>query len=69
MTTHTIKYEYDDGKKLAPHKIIYWCGRKQGYERFNFMDAQHLALAVGGSIQPCKNCVKAIIRELKKELD
>ena len=66
MSKHVIKFTYDDGKKLS--KPILWCGRESmGYE-FEFQDAQHVALAVGGSIQPCKNCVKAIIKELEKEL-
>ncbi len=66
MTRHVIKYEYDDGKKLEVP--ILWCGRESiGFE-FEFKDAQHVALAVGGSIAPCKSCIRAIIRQLNKEL-
>lgn len=65
MARHTIRVTHHNGKKLF--KNIYWCGRQGG--DFAFLDAQHLALSVGGSIQPCKNCIKAIIKELQKELD
>lgn len=66
LARHTIRVTHHDGKKLL--KPIYWCGR-QGMGEFSFLNAQHLALSVGGSIQPCKACVKAIIKELQKELD
>jgi len=66
MSTHVIKYEYEDGEKLK--KPILWCGKEGKSMTFYFIDAQHVALAVGGSIQPCKNCIKAIIKELQKEL-
>ena len=66
MSRHVIKFEYDDGKKLSVP--ILWCGRKSNGCDWYFQDAQHVALAVGGSIQPCKNCIKAIIKELEKEL-
>ena len=66
MIKHVIKYEYDDGEKLK--KPILWCGREATGMDFYFQDAQHVALAVCGSIQPCKNCIKAIIKELQKEL-
>lgn len=66
MVRHVIKYEYDEGARLK-HPIS-WCGKElKGYD-FKFSDAQHVALAAGGSIQPCKNCIKAIIRNLEKEL-
>ena len=67
MTRHVIKYEHgDNGEELANAEL--WCGRRSTGVRFEFQDAQHVALAVGGSIQPCKSCVKAIIKELSKEL-
>ena len=66
MSKHVIKFEYDDGEKLE-HPTL-WCGRKSTGFEFEFKDAQHVALAVGGSIQPCKNCIKAIIKKLEKEL-
>ena len=66
MSSHVIKYEYWDGKKLI--KPIIWCGRESHGMDWMFKDAQHVALATGGSIQPCKNCIKAIIKELSKEL-
>ncbi len=65
MPSHVIKYDHKDGVRLARPST--WCGR-QTHSSFAFLDAQHVALAVGGSIQPCKNCVKAIIKELEKEL-
>ena len=65
MSRHVIKFEYSDGVKLESPQL--WCGRKAVME-FMFSDAQHVALSAGGSISPCKNCVKAIISELKKEL-
>lgn len=68
MATHVIKYEYNDGKKLI--QPVTWCGRKVWRSHgFLFQDAQHVALASGGSVQPCKSCIKAIIKELKKELE
>ena len=67
MTSHVIKYTHDDGEKLrAP---LLWCGRKlNGTFEWAFQDAQHVALAVGGRIAPCKNCIKAIIKQLSEEL-
>lgn len=65
MSRHVIKYEYDDGVKLkAPES---WCGIyiKDGWK---FNGAQHVALSAGGSIQPCKRCIKAIIKNLEMEL-
>jgi len=63
---HVIKYTHNDGKKLdAPE---YWCG-EIGYDRqWHFLDAHHLALSVGGSVQPCERCVKAVIKALETEL-
>ena len=66
MSRCVIKYEYEGGLKLPLPEL--WCGRKStGYD-FAFKDAQHVALSAGGSIAPCKSCVKAIIKELEKEL-
>jgi len=67
MSRHVIKYTHWDGKKLdAP---LLWCGRKSGGNlEWAFLDAQHVALAAGGSVQPCKNCIKAIIKQLSEEL-
>ena len=66
MKVHTIRYEYEDGKKLR--FPIYWCGRKHNEFNFAFTDTHHLALGVGGSQSPCKECIKAVIKELEKEL-
>jgi len=66
MANHVIKFQYKDGKKLA--QPILWCERKSKWGQWYFQDAHHAALAVGGSIAPCKNCIKAIIKELSKEL-
>ena len=64
---HTIKYEYEDGKPRE--KNLYWCGRESIIKHeWAFKDAGHLSLSVGGSVQPCKRCVSAIIKELGKEL-
>jgi hypothetical protein len=66
MSRHVIKFEYDNGVKLD--RPILWCKKDYNPHQFVFNDAQHVALSVGGSIQPCKNCIKAIIKELSKEL-
>ena len=66
MAAHVIKLEYDNGKKLNIPTL--WCGNDNNGMSFCFMDAQHVALAAGGSIAPCQNCVKAIIKELQREL-
>ena len=66
MTNHVIKFEYEDGKKLT--NPVLWCGETRPANKWNFVDAQHVALAAGGSIQPCKKCIKAIIQELEKGL-
>lgn len=63
---HAVKLTHINGDELA--KPVYWCGRFAKRFDWYFSDAQHLALSVGGSQQPCKNCIKAIIKELKKEL-
>lgn len=66
MGNHVIKYTYDNGKKLDTPTL--WCGAN---DRGFFQDAQHAALAAlaaGGSIQTCRLCIKAIIKELEKEL-
>jgi hypothetical protein len=65
MSKHIIKYTHDDGKELL--KPTLWCGRENKLG-WLFQDAQHAALAVGGSVAPCKNCIKAIVKELSKEL-
>ena len=65
MSKHVIKLEYEDGEKLETP--VLWCGRKSTGYKFEFHDAQHVALAVGGSIAPCKSCIRAIIKELEKE--
>lgn len=66
MGRHVIKFEYNDGIKLE--RPIVWCGEDVTNNQWLFQDAQHVALAVGGSIEPCSNCIKAIIAELQKEL-
>lgn len=65
MAAHIVKYEYENGIKLQVP--ILWCGRKY-MGNWAFKDVQHVALSVGGSIQPCKLCIKAIIKTLSKEL-
>ena len=62
---HVIKHEYKDGEKLSAPTL--WCGRKADGS-WCFTGASHVSLAVGGSVQPCKDCIKAIIKELEKEL-
>ena len=62
MKRHVIKFEYEDG-----NKVVLWCGR--GHDGgWAFKDAGHVAIAVGGSVAPCKNCIKSIIKELEKEI-
>jgi len=63
---HTIKLTHIDSQKL--NKDVYWCGRFRKSFDWCFSDAQHLTLSVGGSVQPCKSCIKSIIKELEKEL-
>jgi len=68
MAKHVIKRTHNKvGEKLRQE--VLWCGRLRNSWQWCFLDAQHVALAVGGSQQPCKSCIKAIIKELKKELD
>lgn len=66
MSKHVIKYTHRDGQTLD--KPTLWCGREFHTYDWHFQDCHHVALAVGGSVQPCKNCIKAIIKELQKEL-
>jgi hypothetical protein len=65
MVRHVIKYEYNDGVKLKNPEA--WCGKLLNND-FAFQDAQHVALAAGGSVQPCKKCIKQIIKALESEL-
>ena len=64
MKRHIIKFEYENGVKLSAPVV--WCGRPATYSQWLFQDAQHAALSVNGEIEPCRNCVKAIIKELEK---
>ena len=67
MAAHTIKHTHEDGNKLE--SPIYWCGKKSNPYQWCFLDTHHLALSVGGSVAPCKNCVKAIIKTLNIEVN
>ena len=64
MTNHVIKYDHIEGVKLK--KPVVWCLSEHDHG-WLFKNAQHVALAVGGSVSPCKACVKAIIKQLEKE--
>ena len=66
MQRHVIKLKHEDGVKLV--QPIVWCGYLITHRQWLFQDAQHVALSVGGSVEPCANCIKAIITELQKEL-
>ena len=66
MEKHVIKLDHEDGVKL--NQPIVWCGHPVTHRQWLFQDAQHVALSVGGSVEPCANCIKAIITELQKEL-
>ena len=66
MSRHILKYEYDNGVKLE--LPIYWCSQLASKSDWAFIDIDHAALSVGGSVAPCKNCIKAVIKELQKEL-
>ena len=66
MARHTIKYTHKNGVELDEPEA--WCGRSIEAMEWHFKDAQYLAWSAGGSIQPCRNCVKAIIKELEREL-
>ena len=67
MAAHVIKLEYENGEKLD--SPLYWCGVSGSYQNWHFLDSQHLALAAGGSVSACESCVKAIIKELSREID
>lgn len=67
MARCTIKNQNTYGMQVL--RSTSWCGRYLDFDEWAFEDAQHLALVGGGSVQPCKSCVKAIIKELEKELD
>ncbi len=67
MTAHITKHTHEDGKELE--KLMFWCGRESNGCEWHFLDTHHAALAVGGSVQPCKSCVRAIVREFMKELE
>lgn len=58
MSKHVIKHTHKDGEELRTPTL--WCGRK--YYNYNpaFLGVEHVALAAEGSVQPCKNCIKAI---------
>lgn len=64
MKKHIIKYEYRDGVKLARHEIETWCGYAPQFSDWLFQDAQHAILSVEHESlnQPCKRCIKAIIK-------
>ena len=64
MTKHIIKYEYRDGVKLAKHEVETWCGYVPQFSDWLFQDAQHAILSIEqeSRIQPCKRCIKAIIK-------
>lgn len=66
MEKHVIKFKSERGVKLK--QPIVWCGYIINSKQWLFEDAQHVALSVGGSVEPCANCIKSIISELKKEL-
>ena len=65
MSSHVIKRTHEYGNLITP---VLWCGTKYSSMSWYFQDTQHVALAVGGSVQPCKECIKAIITALEKEL-
>jgi len=63
---HVIKYTHDNGIELP--RPTAWCGHTIQRHEWHFQDAQHAALAAGGSVQPCKLCVQAIVNALSVEL-
>lgn len=67
MTAHITKEDHKDGEKLK--LPLFWCGKESSGMEWHFVDTHHAALAVGGSVQPCKSCIRAIIREFNKELE
>ena len=62
---HIIKYEYENGEKLA--SPVLWCGGKYVIG-FHFQDAQHAALSADGGIVMCKNCIAKIVKEFNKRI-
>lgn len=65
MERHVIKLTHEDGFRITP-KL--WCGATYSRYAWHFQSAQHVALAVGGSVEPCKACIRAIIKALETEL-
>ena len=63
---HVIRTTHAEGVKLANPSS--WCGRDLNINEWAFLDAQHVADSAGGSIAPCKKCIKAIIKQLETEL-
>lgn len=63
---HVIKRTHDE---LQPQPApIAWCGHSVQAKEWRFVDAHHVAMAVGKGRQPCKRCVQAIVDQLKEEL-
>lgn len=53
-----IKYEYEGGERLPPHKQELWCGKKRKGHDWCFIDAQHAALADKPICNSCKANIK-----------
>lgn len=68
MGKHVIKYEYRDGVRLPKHETVTWCGGKVEWADWLFQDAQHALLSVEqcSSLEPCGECMKAIIAVAEK---
>ena len=66
MPKHITKNDYENGAKLD--RPIVWCGRSVNIYDWRFLDTHHAALSVCGSVAPCKDCVKEIIKTFQKEL-
>jgi len=63
---HVVRLVYRDGGAKKP---ISWCGKELNSFDWVFVDVQHLVNSVGGSIAPCKCCIKEIQDHLNQELD
>ena len=70
MGKHIVKYDYRDGVKLAKHEGETWCGHQPQSADWLFQDAQHALLSIEqcSSVEPCKECLKAIVRVVQKEV-
>ncbi|MGM5670077.1 hypothetical protein [Enterobacter cloacae] len=61
---HIIKFPLENNKKES------WCGAVISPTEWAFEDAQHALLSIeqGSLVQPCKECLKAIVKVAQQEV-